>query len=326
MNDFLNSVKADLLDRRLLPVVAFVVVALVAALAYAGLSGGSSASSPSGPSAASPSGPAGLAATPKSAVTNVVAETTSGTSAQRHGAVHDPFAALPGSAKAATVAVSAAKSTSTSSTTSTSTAGSKTGSSPPASGEKAPTSTPKATTPTKPKAPATLYKVTIQFGPLPATPPPVAPVLPSYAGLSKTTPLPSAKEKLIEFLGVTVTRSGPSATFSLAGEVILHGAGSCLPSATQCRLIDLQAGKTEQLEYFTAAGQLVSYELRVVSIASSKASSASVKSVLKAQAKAARVLLGGGGSLTLAGMRFSSRAGVLVFATRRAHGPRARAR
>ena len=42
MSDFLNSVKADLLDRRLLPFVALVVLALVAAVAYAVLGGGSS--------------------------------------------------------------------------------------------------------------------------------------------------------------------------------------------------------------------------------------------------------------------------------------------
>ncbi len=45
MNDFLNSLKSDLLDRRLLPILALVGVALIAAVAYAVLGGGSSTSS-----------------------------------------------------------------------------------------------------------------------------------------------------------------------------------------------------------------------------------------------------------------------------------------
>ena len=46
MTDFLSSLKADLLDRRLLPLVALVAVGLVAAVAYAVLGGGSSAATP----------------------------------------------------------------------------------------------------------------------------------------------------------------------------------------------------------------------------------------------------------------------------------------
>ena len=49
MTDFLNSLKADLLDRRLLPIVALVGVALVGAVAYAVLGGGgSTATDPGG--------------------------------------------------------------------------------------------------------------------------------------------------------------------------------------------------------------------------------------------------------------------------------------
>lgn len=43
--DFLQSLKTDLFDRRLLPLLGLVAVAFVAALAYAVLGGGSSTSS-----------------------------------------------------------------------------------------------------------------------------------------------------------------------------------------------------------------------------------------------------------------------------------------
>ena len=59
MNNFLNSVKADLLDRRLLPIVALVGLGLLAALAYAILGGGSAAAPPRPRSHAAPPRPQG---------------------------------------------------------------------------------------------------------------------------------------------------------------------------------------------------------------------------------------------------------------------------
>ncbi len=144
---------------------------------------------------------------------------------------------------------------------------------------------------------------------------------------SCSTPLPSAKQPLIVFRGVTA--GGKSATFTLVGEAILHGNAACLPSATQCEAIDLQAGQTEQLEYLAPTGQPVTYELRIVSIVSSNASSAAVKSILRDESKAGRELLSHAGLHAVPGLRYSAQAGVLVFAghprVRRARAHAARA-
>lgn len=326
MTDFLKSLKADLTDRRLLPIVALVLVLLGGAVAYAALSGGSSSSSPATATVTpSTSAAGGLAVLQTQGSPNqAIAETTNGATVQRHGVVHNPFALLPSALKeAAAAAAKSAASSASSSSSSSAASGSKSGISA-AGGESksTPTSSSKPSAPAKPK---TIYQVAVQFGPLPAGVLPANAELHSYLALSKPTPLPSSKDKLIEFLGVTVSGSSKSATFLLSGEVILHGEGACLPSATQCRMIDLKAGKSEQLEYLSESGQVTVYVLRVVSIESSNASSASISSVLHSQARTANTLQGSDGPLSLAGLRFSSQAGVLVFDGHGAFGASAHA-
>ena len=149
----------------------------------------------------------------------------------------------------------------------------------------------------------------MQFGKLPTGVKPEDAELPSYENLTKPRPLPNSKEALIEFLGVTVSHKGTqySAAFALEGEVILHGTGTCRPSAAQCKVLDIKEKETEQLEYLTSTGELATWELRVVSITSSKASSAAVGSMLHAQAHTAKrdAPLGGAHVLNDAGMRYS---------------------
>jgi hypothetical protein len=318
MTDFLNSLKADLLDRRLLPVVAVVVVALVAAIAYVALGGGSTIA----PKAAVASAPAstapGLAATQTTPET-AVAEVTSGTAVQHKGSAHDPFTPLPeAKAKTATTPTAASQSGAASSTSSgsASTSGTSTSSSSTPS-----SSTP--STPAKPAAPAqpkTVYHVAVLFGMLPTTVTPLTP----YENLKLLTPLPSATQPLLVFRGVTA--GGKSATFTLVGEApILHGQGACLPSALQCEALDLQAGKSEQLEYLSASGQTAIYELTVVGIVSSKASAAAVKNLLHGESKVGRELLGHDGLTSIPYLHYSSQMGVLVFAGHGAFAARAHA-
>ncbi|HXN36407.1 MAG TPA: hypothetical protein VN892_00050, partial [Solirubrobacteraceae bacterium] len=133
-----------------------------------------------------------------------------------------------------------------------------------------------------------------------------------YENIKLFTALPSAQLPLIAYRGVTA--KGKSATFTLVGEVILHGGAVCLPSASQCQAIGLKAGQTEQLEYLTPGGQAITYELRIVSISSKSASAASVKGLLGASSKAGRELLRREGLMTLPGLRYSPQAGVLVLA------------
>src|SRR3954449_11296211 len=86
--------------------------------------------------------------------------------------------------------------------------------------------------PSKPSKPAkrkTIYNVAVLFGVVPSGTAPLIAVLTPYEKLGLYTALPSAKKPLIVFRGVTA--GGKSATFTIAGEAILHGQAACLPNA-----------------------------------------------------------------------------------------------
>lgn len=328
INEFFRTLAADLRDRRFLPFVALVSVALVGGIAYAALAGGSSATPT--PSAPVPrAGVTGIAATQAKPET-AVAETTSGTADQRKGKVHDPFKLLPGAEKTAT-------STSTSSSTSTSGSGVKSesgavkteagsGKSEAGSGE----AESKPTKPSTPSKPKTVYHVAVLFGIVPSGAAPlITTTLTPFQSLKLFTPLPSAKQPLLVFRGVTA--GGKAATFTLVGEAILHGQAACLPTPTQCQAIDLQKERYEQLEYLTPTGEVVTYELRIVSITTTKATTASFQSFLRGQSKAGRELLRNAELLDIPLLHSSSQPGVFVFAghaasTARAHTAASRGR
>jgi hypothetical protein len=287
MNEFLNSMKADLLSRRMLPILAVLGVALLAAVAYAVLGGSSTPSTPTAAVAPAPAvtAPAGIAVTqaPTSTV-QPVDETTSGSTHRAAGSARNPFAPLPGAKKAAS---SATTTTTGSSTTTTSTSGSSTSGSStsgsstsgastttPESGSSSSGTTEGTTAPSKktstPSKQKTVYKVSVVFGTAPAGTPPLSAQLTPFPNLKRQQPLPSASQPLIVFRGVIA--GGKSATFTLVGEAILRGSAACLPSASQCQAIDLKPGQTEELEYIPLGSTAVVYQLQVVSIVSSKAS------------------------------------------------------
>jgi hypothetical protein len=315
MSDFLSSVKADLLDRRLLPIVGLVVLALVAAIAYTILGGGSSAATPTASVATGSTVSPGLAVS-QSTSEKAVAETTGGVSRQRRGYARNPFTPLPEPKTKTQVAATNSSSSSSTTTSSSSSAGSGAQS----SGGSSPTTPSKPSTPAKPK---TVYQVSVQFGELPAGVTAAQAQLKSFENVKLLTPLPSAQQPLIVFRGVTT--GGKSATFTIVGEEILHGEGKCLPSASQCEAIDLKAGQTEQIEYISATGQAVLDELRVASIVSNKATSAAFKSILRGESVAGRKLLEHAGLIAIPDLHYSSQTGVLVFAGHPAFAARARA-
>lgn len=322
INQFFSALAADMRDRRFLPFVALVTVALIGGIAYAALAGGSSAAPPA--SAPVPGrGATGIVATQAKPET-AVAETTNGAAEQRNGKVHDPFKLLPGAEKTET---STAKSSSTSSSTSSSGGASEAGS---GKAEAAPgkaeagsgEAESKPTKPATPSKPKTVYHVAVLFGIVPSGAAPlVTTTLTPFQSLKLFTPLPSAKQPLLVFRGVTA--GGKAATFTLVGEAILHGQAACLPNATQCQAIDLQKERYEQLEYLTPTGEVVTYELRVVSISSTKASTASFQSFLRSQSKAGRELLRNAQLLDIPLLHSSSQPGVFVFAAQAAHPARA---
>jgi hypothetical protein len=319
MNEFLNALKADFLDRRLLPFIALVVVALAAAIGYVVTSGGSSSSTPtaSGPAVSAQTGATHLTInqiTPEKAV----AEVPTGASKQREGSARDPFAPVVYTKAATTSAKTAAGGGSASSSKSSATT---TTPSPETKGKE-----PAKPAPTKPKS-KVVYHVAALFGQVPAveTTPPTQ--LTPFVNIPLLTPLPSVQEPLLVFRGVTT--GGKSATFTVVGEVILHGNATCLPSPQQCEAIDLQVGKSERLEYIPPSGPVQLYELRIVSISAASASAASVRSFLRSESRAGRELLRRSGLVSIPYLHYSSPLGVLAFATRggfsaRAHGARRR--
>ncbi|HWF32044.1 MAG TPA: hypothetical protein VG188_05745 [Solirubrobacteraceae bacterium] len=328
MNDFFDSLKSDLLDRRLIPALGLVAVVLVAAVAYAVLGGGSSApasnaASPIAPVAKSP----GLAVSEvKTADVTASAETTSGSPQQTAGASRNPFAPMPGvkQAQAASAAATSAATSSGSSTTTTAGASgsesssSSTGGSTPAPAEEKK----KSSAPTKPKAKQTQFHVDVLFGAAtPATPPQSAALTP-FNELKLQQPLPSSSQPLVVFRGVLA--GGKSATFTLVGEAILRGPATCLPSASQCQAIDLQPGQTEELEYLPPGADAITYELNIVSISSSKAKLSSAhSSAFGGESRSGLELLRKSGLQGLSGLRYSTARGVLVFVGKHALAARA---
>jgi hypothetical protein len=309
MNELLNSVKADLLDKRLFPLVAIVVLGLLGAVAWVALGGSSAPASAAHVASIGPSTPSGLAVTQKTPTT-AVAETTGGAALQHKGRSRNPFVPVTTAKKPASKSTSASNASASSSSTASKSSGSSAGSSEGSGGSK-PTSEPTTTTtPSKPK-PATVYHVAVLFGLLPSTGSASVQLTP-YENLKLLSPLPSAKQPLIVFRGVTA--GGKSATFTLVSEAILHGNAACLPSASQCEAIDLKVGETEKLEYLTAENALETYELKIVSIVSHKASSSAVTGILRSESKIGRELLRHAGLAELPDLRYSAQSGVLVFA------------
>jgi hypothetical protein len=319
VNDFFASLKEDLLGKRMLPVLVVLAVALVAAVGYAVLGGGSStaptpATASVSPGASAAVGDISVSQAPANP-NQPVSETTEGTSKQHHGIAHDPFTPLPQAKQASSTSAKSTTSSSTSSSASASTTPSA-GSTPsaPSSGGTTPT-TPKETTPTKPKV-YVHYHVTAQLGVVPVVAegaPPQPAQLKTYKDMALDEPLPDKANPQLVFLGV-VLRTGKDALFGLSGAAILHGSGTCQPSATQCQAIDLQVGQSETLEVVEADGSTVTYELKLTSIdkSTSSASTARVRDAFRAQAKAARELARRAPKLSE--LRYSPWGGGFVFA------------
>jgi hypothetical protein len=285
MIEFLQSIKSDLLSRRLLPFLGLLAVALVAAIGYTVTSGSGSTAAPA--STASPSVPSGSGAASLSVAVapanpnQAVSETPSGTRYQSQGPTRDPFIPLPAppAAGAKTSSSGSSSSSGNSTKTGSGSSGSSSGGSS-AGGQKAPAPAPK-----KPAKPQFPYIVSVLFGLASSTPGQPATLSP-YENLKVSQPLPSKQNARISFERVTADAKG--AVFKLELPPILRGSGTCLPSNSECQTIALQVGQAEELEYVEANGQPVVYELKIVSVVKrgAGATSARVKHGVKtAQAR-----------------------------------------
>jgi hypothetical protein len=324
VSDFFNSLKDDLLGRRLLPVLLVLGVALAGAVAYAVLGGGTSTSET--PVAAAPSGAsstlAGVAVSQAPVNPNrPVSETTNGTSKQHGGTARNPFTPLPGAKTASSSAKSTGASKGSGSST---TSSSGPGTSPSSAGGTTP-ATPMQTTPAKPKKVYIHYHVTAQLG---VVPPSVEGVLPqpaqlkTYKDMVLDEPLPGKANPQLVFLGV-VLRTGKDVLFGLTGAAILHGSATCQPSPTQCQAIELQVGQSETLEVVEPSGALVTYELKLLSITKSISTASTARA--RTASKAGRELLRRDGVHAPSELRYSPERGGLVFAGHLAFAARAHA-
>ncbi len=272
MNGILKSLKSDLLDRRMLPIVVLLVVAVAGAIAYTVLAGSGSSNTPAavaiGPVTPPTRGPTLAVQQAPANPNGAVAETTDGARYQHKAGKHNPFTPLPGAVKQevkTTTSTPAASTPSSESKSGSSTGGSST----------TPTQPTQPTKPAAPKSkpkPKPAYIVKLEFGPLPTTP--GTPVQLTPYELRARKQLPSASDPRIVFTGV---HGSPfEAVFALTAEVIPKptSQGTCVPSTSQCESIELAAGKSEQLEYLEPTGQSVVYELKVISIARPEGASA----------------------------------------------------
>jgi hypothetical protein len=314
MNELLNSIKSDLLDRRLLPIVVLLGLALAGAVAYAVLAGSGSTATPvaATPSVSVPGGSSRsvtlVAANPHAAVS----ETTEGESYQRREGAHNPFLALPSTAAKTTTAP--AKSSAASSTPASSApTGQTTATTPSGGGGTTPTPSPKPA-PKKPKVVHHLvFHVGVLFGLAPTTPGQTSQLTP-YADLKRLEPLPSASDPLVVFEGASADRK--SAIFTLAREAIVKGDATCLPSSLQCEAVELAVGQSEELQYLEENGQSVTYELSLVSIAWHETTEAKA-SRLDRPNHAGQALLRRLNPAVQRHLRFSSAKGVLVYIAHR---------
>jgi len=305
--------KSDLLGRRLLPLVVALGLILAGAVAYAvlGSSGGSSSTPVVSLGASLPPIPPSLATPAPGDPNQAVSETTSGVHYQRVGAARDPFSKLPEpKAKTATKASSSSSSSSSSSAGASqgASSGSSSSGSSPSSGGTTPSSpsNPKSETPKK-KVLQRSFQVALLFG----LAPPLGqnPQLTPYENLKRLTPLPDKEHALLVYSGVS--SSGQGALFTLLHEAIVKGGGICLPSATQCEMIDMPVGKTEELQYIGSEGQPVVYLLQVVSIVKHETTSTPLAARVS---KAGRKLLRAAHLAATARLRYLPGRDVVVFA------------
>jgi hypothetical protein len=251
MTELLQSIRADLLSRRLLPALIALGLALIAAVAYAATGGGAS-STPippaSTPTATVPGIASALPVRIAPANPNMaVSETPGGTRYQSRGATRNPFTPLP-----SPPAKKAAASTSSSSKGAAGKSGG-TGTSKSGAGETTSGSSKPQPAPAKP-APKPMHTgltSTQSYG--------VTLSLTTFAGgldtidpLERLSLVPSAQQPLLVYLGVL--KGGRDALFAVQPGTVVSGPGSCTPGPTDCEILSLAQDQIESLAASTGSG------------------------------------------------------------------------
>lgn len=269
-----KNIWADLVEKRLWPVAALLLVALVGVpVVIASRSSSEEPAPTTAPAAAVPAAslPAGVTPAQAQAAQVSLDTTLEAKARHRQGKVRDPFKQLRAAVKTATTSTTAATATPAPSTPVTSGGGGA-----PATVTPSP-STPVTTSPSKPSSkpnPLDLYRVSIRFG--------RAGALRTRKDIARLTPLPSSTYPFFVYLGVLADKK--TSVFLISSDVKATGDGTCRPSKDACQTIELREGDTEFFDYSPSGddSDVTQFQMDVLSVHKKAAATA-------ASAKAARV-------------------------------------
>jgi hypothetical protein len=282
----MSSLRRDLIERKLWPLIALLVAAVVA-VPLVLLKGAAAGGTPTPPPPAATAQPAGQTATqPTGSVAKTVPVKVLVASIPRNpftGGMpklsSKPASKPAGGASASTTTTSSSTTTTPAAmvspspaTTSTPAASSTPATTPAATNTTSTIATTPAKVPTTPEAtPAkvqtwTLYSVSVRYG--------KDANARVRTDVARLTPLPSAKQPQVMFIGVM--DGGRQAVFDLGAGIQHQGPGLCRPSRARCSALQLKGGQTEQVILPTANGGHRTVLLRLVRIVSSTTHSHSV--------------------------------------------------
>ena len=101
----------------------------------------------------------------------------------------------------------------------------------------------------------------------------------------RLSPLPSAGDPFFVFLGVLA--DGKTATFLVSSDAEATGDGKCLPTTESCQRIEMQAGDTEFFDVVTPEGETKQYQLDLVRVQREQKATAAVAAAARAREDAA---------------------------------------
>ena len=240
---FLQNLWADLVDKRLLPVVAILIAGLIAVPVVLGRAKDADTPPPApelAAAAADVASPGKVTLDPNGARPEFV---------QRKAKRRDPFGRTKVKVKKAVTAGS---------TVGTALGGGTGGSSAPGVST---SSGPKTTKTVIPKT--VVSRVSLQFG--------QAAALKTFGNVAKLTPLPSEDNPLLVYNGIT--ENGKSASFLLSADATPSGQGRCDPDPSNCQTLTLSAGETAFFDVPSGVGGITQYELKILAVTSPKRAS-----------------------------------------------------
>jgi hypothetical protein len=336
MKTAVRNIATDLVDKRLWPIAAALLIATIAipvllarggaepAVPAAAQGGAGASSSAKGDpvrldTSAPPvhdrgrvvrnpfAGPTPAAA----ATTNVTATTSGATVSASAAAGATPATSTPSAAGSTPVSTSAAGSSSTagSSSAAPATTSPSVGAPTTKSGSATTTTSPTKTTTSKTGTSAT-YSVGVRFGRTDGK-------RTTLRDVARLTALPNAKAPVVSLLGVL--RDGRTAVLKVAANATASGSGTCKPSASRCTTVEMTAGDAEYLSVTREGGSapVAWYYLKLLHVDRHETTSTAVASAAYARRSAAGMAVVRQDAAAVRAYRYLPGAGVLVRAAHR---------